>query len=83
MNDSGSSSGSGLTRRFAHSGYELSFFEWFLPSVSMCARMRVSNDDFILFLCVIRIKGCSRGCEEGANGLKGLWNLNSMVNRAV
>ena len=82
MNDSGSSSELGLTRHFAHSGYELSFLEWFLPSGFMCERMRVSNDDFILFLCVIRIK-CSRGCEEGANGFGGLWNLNSMVNKAV
>ena len=82
MNETGSSSGSGLTRHFAHSGYELSFFEWFLLSVFMCERMRVSNDVFILFLCVIRLKGCSRGCE-GANGFKGLWNLNSMVNKAV
>ena len=72
MNDSGSSSGSGLTRRFAHSGYEPSFFEWFLPSDFMCERMRVSNDDFILFLCVIKIKGCSRSCEDGANGFGGL-----------
>ena len=82
MNDSGSSSGSGLTRHFAHSGYELSFLE-FLPMVFVCERMRLSNDDFILFLCVNRIKGCSRSCEEGAHGFRGLWNLNSMVNNAV
>ena len=43
----------------------------------------MSNDDLILFLCVTRIKGCSRSCEGGASGSRGLWNLNSMVNKAV
>ena len=49
----------------------------------MCERRRVSSDDLRLFLCVNRVKGCSRGCEEGASGSMGLWNLNSMVNKAV
>jgi len=43
----------------------------------------VSIDDLILFLCVNKVKGGSRGCEEGASGFRGLWNLNSMVNKAV
>ena len=49
----------------------------------MCERRRASNDDLILFLCVTRMKGWSRGCEGGASGFRGLWNLNSMVNKAV
>lgn len=80
VNDSGSS-GSGKRRDLIQSGQAPAFFE--LARSVMRDWRSVRRGVLILFRCVRTTKGGSLGCDEGANGSRGGWNLNSRVRDAV